>query len=113
MSKRATNLYLQDILNSIIKIEEFIKGFSYEQFMDDEKTTEAVIRKLEIIGEAAKHLPKDFISQYSEIPWGKMVSMRNKVLHEYFGVDDEILWQTITHDLPILKSQLLNLPSFE
>ncbi len=110
MSKRAYTLFLQDILASILKIDEFIEGLNFNEFSTDEKTREAVVRKLEIIGEAARNLPNEFRDKYPQIPWEKMISMRNKMLHEYFGVDEEILWQTITEDLPLLKKQLQNLP---
>lgn len=106
MSKRKANLYLQDILDSITKIEEFTKDFTFDQFVSDEKTVEAVVRKLEIIGEAAKNLPKEIIEYHSEIPWSKMISMRNKVMHEYFGVDTEIVWKTVKEDLLPLEEQI-------
>lgn len=104
MSKRQPTLYLQDILDSLEKIEQYIQNLSFEQFQQDEKTIDAVIRNLEIMGEAARNIPIEFRDQCSEIPWEKMVSMRNKVLHEYFGVDEEILWKTVTEDLPALKT---------
>lgn len=110
MSKRTPILFLQDILTSIEKIEDFTKNFTFEQFTNDEKTIEAVVRKLEIIGEAARNLPQETRDKYPEIPWEKMVSMRNKVLHEYFGVDEEILWKTINENLSPLKDQLKSLP---
>lgn len=106
MSKRKPQLYLQDILDSLAKIEEFTKDFTFDQFQSDEKTVEAVVRKLEIIGEAAKNLPNEVVKNHPEIPWSKMKSMRNKVLHEYFGVDVEIVWKTIKEDLPFLKEQI-------
>lgn len=106
MSEKSTKLYLDDILSSIIKIEEYTKGLSYENFKNDSKTIDAVIRNLEIIGEAAGKIPESFIDMYKDIPWREMVSMRNKVIHEYFGVDIDILWQTISEDLPKLKEQI-------
>ncbi len=106
MSKRQPILYLQDILNSLEKIEHYIQNSSFEQFQRDEKTIDAVVRNLEIIGEAARNIPSEFRDQHSAIPWEKMVSMRNKVLHEYFGVDEEILWKTVTEDLLTLKTQI-------
>lgn len=109
MSKREFKLYLQDILDSITKIEEYIEGLSYESFGKDEKTIDAVVRNLEIIGEAARKIPSEFTAQHPDIPWEGMVSVRNKVLHEYFGVDLEILWKTIKEDLSGLKEQIKNL----
>lgn len=75
----------------------------------NEKTVDAVVRNLEIIGEAAKNISQEFESKFPEIPWKEMISMRNKVSHEYFGVDSEILWETVTKDLPLLKEKLRKL----
>lgn len=110
MSKREPKLYLQDIITSITSIEDYIKGLSFEEFSHDKKTVDAVVRNLEIIGEAARNVPKDVRDKYPDIPWERMVSMRNKVLHEYFGVDIEILWQTINEDLLPLEEQIKDLP---
>ena len=74
--------------------------------MKDEKTIDSVIRNLEIIGEAARSIPDDFKVQHPDIPWDEMIGMRNKVIHEYFGVDHEIVWKTVTDDLPTLKKML-------
>lgn len=110
MSKRKPTLYLQDILSSINNIQEYVKGMIFETFTRDNKTMHAVVRNFEIIGEAAKNMPPELITKYPEIPWKEMVSMRNKVLHEYFGVDTEILWKTIQEDIPSLKEQIEGLP---
>ncbi len=109
MSKRAPTLYLKDILSSIEFIEEFIEGILYDDFASDRKTIDAVVRNLEIIGEAAKNIDKEITNEHPEIPWERMISMRNKVIHEYFGVDTEILWETVTIDLPSLKEKIKNL----
>src|SRR3989344_4974285 len=103
MSKRFPRLYLEDILNSIANIEEYTNDISFEDFSGDRKTIDAVVRNLEIIGEAAKNIPEDFRENHSELPWSEMISMRNKVIHEYISVDVEILWKTIKEDLPKLK----------
>lgn len=110
MSKRAALLYLQDILTSVKNIEEYIQGLNFEEFIKDQKTIDAVVRNFEIIGEAARNIPQDLTSKYPDLPWSKMISMRNKVMHEYFGIDEEILWKTIQEDLPGLKGQLQALP---
>lgn len=109
MSKKEPTLYLQDILTSITKIEEYAKGLSFEEFSKDEKSIDAVVRNLEIIGEAARNIPQEITVKYSDIAWDKMVSMRNKVMHEYFGVDVEIVWKTINEDLPEVKEKLKTL----
>lgn len=106
MSKREPLLYLQDILTSITRIEEYTNNLSFEDLNDDWKTIDAVVRNLEIIGEAARNMPEDIIEQNPDIPWGYMISMRNKVIHAYFGVDLDILWKTIKEDLPLLKQQI-------
>lgn len=109
MSKRASRLYFEDILTAISDIEEFTKGMSFELFEADKKTVQAVIRCLEIIGEAANNIPQEFKTKYPDVPWRDMISMRNKVLHEYFGIDGEILWQTIDEDLIPLKEKIKQL----
>jgi uncharacterized protein with HEPN domain len=109
MSKREPKLYLEDVKNSIEKIEEYISGINFEKFSKDTKTIDAVVRNLEIIGEAANGIPDEIVSGNPEIPWKEAIGMRNKVVHEYFGVDEEILWKTITEDLPKFKEQISKL----
>lgn len=109
MSKREYQLYIQDIFDSIEKIETYITGVSFEKFEKDDKTIDAVVRNIEIIGEAARNIPKELADKAPEIPWRRMSDTRNRVLHEYFGVNLEILWQTITEDLPPLKEQIKHL----
>ena len=106
MSKRGLLLYLQDIIDSIEKIEEYTRGISFEEFSKNSEKIDAVVRNFEIIGEAARNISQEFIDQYPNIPREKMISMRNKILHEYFGVDTETVWKTITEDLPMLKKSL-------
>ena len=95
--------YIQDILNSLEEIEEFIQGFSFNDFLKDKKTINAVIRSLEVIGEAAKNIPDSVKIKYPRIPWRKMAGMRDKLIHQYFGVDLQTVWQTIKEDLPTIK----------
>ena len=78
----------------------------YDTWKNDRKTIDAVIRNLEIIGEAATHVPSDQQDKYQEIPWLQMKGMRNILVHEYFGIDVEVLWKTIEEDLPLLKTQI-------
>jgi uncharacterized protein with HEPN domain len=106
MSKRSPGLLVEDIWESIEKIERYTKGMTEDEFQSDDKTTDAVVRNLEIIGEAAGRLPKDFVDQYSEIDWVKIVGLRNRIVHEYFGVDLQIIWQIIKSDLPGFKASL-------
>lgn len=111
MSKRLSKLYLEDISNSISNIEDYTKGLSFENFSNDKKTVDAVVRNLEIIGEAARNIGESFTESHNELPWSEMISMRNKVIHEYIAVDVEILWKTIKEDLPKLKNQIKQLSS--
>ena len=84
----------------------FKKGMSLDKFKNDIKTIDAVIRNIEIIGEAAKYIPTEVRLKHIEIPWKEIIGTRSKVIHEYFGVDVSILWQTVTEDLPKLKIQI-------
>ena len=106
---RHTSLYIKDILAAIASIENFITSMDYESFHDDDKTLSAVIRKLEIIGEAVKQLPDEIRQSYPEIPWKQVAGMRDKLIHSYFGVDAHMVWQTIMNRLPALKKTLQNL----
>ena len=106
MSKRSLELLVEDIWESIEKIERYVKGMTLENFQEDEKTTDAVVRNLEIIGEAAGRLPKDFTDRHSEIEWIKITGLRNRIVHEYFGVDIQIIWQIFEKDLPAFKASL-------
>ncbi|MBA7534504.1 hypothetical protein ES705_26752 [subsurface metagenome] len=104
--KRDYTLYLKDILESINFIEEFINDMSFDEFKKDEKTSSATVRKLEIIGEAAKHIPKEVIDANKEIPWKEMAGMRDKITHDYFGIDYNIIWKVIKNRLPDLKNKI-------
>ncbi len=95
--------FFNDILESIKKIEQFTKGMNYNQFATDDKTSYAVIRALEIIGEAAKEIPKKIKEENQELPWKEMSGMRDKLIHVYFGVNREVVWETIEEDIPKLK----------
>ena len=106
MSKRDWTLLVNDIIDSITKIEGYIKELSYEDFIMDDKTKDAVVRNLEIIGEAAGKIPKEIREKYKDIPWAKIVGLRNRLIHGYFAIDYEIVWYIITTELPVLKSQM-------
>ncbi|AKB75315.1 hypothetical protein MSLAZ_2054 [Methanosarcina lacustris Z-7289] len=101
--------YLMDILDSIEKIEDFIEGFNFEEFSKDTKTIYAVVRALEIIGEATKNLPDSLRSNHPDVPWKDMAGFRDKVVHGYFGVDLEVVWDTAVEDAPYLKSLIIKI----
>lgn len=103
---RDYRLYLKDILAAIQSIEDFIAGMDLETFQVDDKTNSAVMRKLEIIGEAVKQVPDELRHQYSQIPWKEMAGMRDKLIHFYFGVDYRLVWKTITERLPSIKRDI-------
>ena len=103
---RDYKLYLVDIKEAIEKIETFTKDLTFENFVQDIKTVDAVIRNLEIVGEASKHVPKRIKERYSDIDWKAIIGMRNVVVHEYFGVNLEILWKTIRSRLPELRARI-------
>jgi len=109
MKRRDYRDYLQDILDSITDIENFIRGMSFEDFKRDRKTINAVVRSIEVIGEATKKIPKTLKDKHREVPWKKMSGMRDKLIHEYFGVDVEILWKTAKDDIPPLKQLVQNI----
>ena len=104
--KRDYMLYIKDILDCMEKIEDFIGDMDFDEFVKDDKTTSAVVRKLEIIGEATNNIPKEIRMKYKEIPWSDIARMRDKIIHFYFGVDYEIVWKVIKERLPEIKQQI-------
>lgn len=96
--------YLQDIIDSITDIENFIKEMNFNAFEKDKKTVNAVVRSLEVIGEAVKKIPVDVKRKNIDIPWKNIAGMRDKLIHEYFGVDEEIVWKMASEELPPLKN---------
>lgn len=103
MSGRDVTFFLDDILEGIGAIEEYTRGLSGEEFARDRKTFDAVIRNLEVIGEACGNVPEAIREQYPEIPWRKIVGLRNVVIHHYFGVDPDTIWFIVRRQLPELK----------
>jgi uncharacterized protein with HEPN domain len=101
--------YLQDILDSINDIENFVRGMDFEEFKRDRKTINAIVRSIEVIGEASKKIPRSLKAKYRGVPWREMAGMRDKLIHEYFGVDVEILWKTAKDDIPPLKQVIQNM----
>jgi len=103
---RDMRLYIQDILESIEAIEEYVQSTTEEQFYRNRQVQDAVLRRLEIIGEAVKNLDEDFRNRYQEIPWKKVAGLRDVLIHEYFGVSLKRVWRVIKIDLVDLKLQI-------
>ncbi|WP_445474194.1 HepT-like ribonuclease domain-containing protein [Methanococcoides methylutens] len=99
-------VFIRHILDSIEKIEAFTYNKTEDDFFSDVQLQDATIRRIEIIGEASKNIPEEFKRQYQEIPWSEMARTRDKLIHGYFGVDLELTWDIIAHDLPELKTKI-------
>ena len=106
MSKRNSKLLVEDILESCNKIIDYTKGLSLEEFVDDPKTFDAVIRNFEIIGEAANRLPEEFKELHQDIDWYRIRGFRNRIVHDYFGIDCSIIWEIKEKYLPQLIGKL-------
>ncbi len=109
MPPRDSQLRIDDILQAIAKIRRYTEGMSPAEFAADDKTIDAVVRNISVIGEAARSIGRETASRFAHIPWADMRDMRNVVVHEYFGVDTSILWETVEHDLPPLAEMLVEL----
>jgi uncharacterized protein with HEPN domain len=105
--KREIGDYIQDIIESMNKAMEFTDGITYNSFASDDKTIFAVVRALEIIGEAVKNIPQEIREKHTQIPWREMAGMRDKLIHEYFGVNLNVVWKSVKEEIPLIK------PSFE
>jgi uncharacterized protein with HEPN domain len=106
MSKRSPQLLLEDIIASADKILSYTNGLTYEQFLEDEKTVDAVIRNFEIIGEAANRLPEEIKEQFSDIDWHRIRGFRNRIVHDYMGIDYKIVWLIKEGFLPKLVEDI-------
>ena len=106
MSKREPTLLLTDICESIEKIKIYTLELTYQQFVDDSKTIDAVIRNFEIIGEAANRLPEEIKDKFPEINWFRLRGFRNRIVHDYMGIDYEIVWNIIKNDLEKLLTDI-------
>jgi uncharacterized protein with HEPN domain len=110
MSKhRDEKHYLSDILESIEAIEIYLENISYEEFINDRKTCSATIRELEVIGEAVSKISDEIKAKYQDVLWQPIKDFRNKIVHEYFGIDYKMVWDIVKNELPILNSQISNI----
>lgn len=106
MSKRDVRLFLADMLDALEKIERYTAGLSHEEFWENDLVADAVVRNLEVIGEAARHVPVEARERFPEVQWRQIVGFRNVVIHEYFAVDLDIVWTVVKHHLPQLRAAL-------
>src|SRR5438132_13668324 len=109
MPKRDPTLLIQDMLTAIGRIERYIQGKDHAAFIQDEMVIDAVVRNLEVLGEAARQLPEEFTTKHPEVPWRLVSGLRNRIVRDYFGLVIEIIWQIISRDLQPLKFQLQSL----
>ena len=103
---RDYRLFLSDISECCHKIERYTKGMDQEEFIANDMAFDAVMRNLEIIGEAMRHIPEEVRLRHSEVPWRTIVAFRNIVIHEYFGIDEDIVWDVIENKIPELLKQI-------
>ena len=107
--KKEPEIFLEHILESINLIEEYAKGKTKNDFLKLISLQDMIIRRLEIIGEAVKNLPQEIKDKYIDVPWKKIAGMRDKLIHEYFGIDIEFTWGVIEKDLPYLKKRIIEI----
>lgn len=106
---RNSRAFIEEIVESISKIERYTEGLNFEKFQNNEMVIDAVLRNLEVIGEAARRIPDEVRNKHKDIPWKRMIGLRNIVIHEYFGVDLSIIWKIATENLPQTKSLISGL----
>ena len=106
MKKRDYKLFLKDIVDAMGHIEEFVEDMAFDELEADEKTSSAVIRKFEVIGEAAKYMPNKVKDKHKDIQWKSMAGMRDRLIHAYFGIDYNLVWAAIKAEIPKLKPKL-------
>lgn len=108
---REYRLFLEDMRTACEKIARFSEGLTLAEFLADAKTHDAVMRNLEIIGEAAKHIPEEVRKRHPSVPWRKISGFRDIAAHEYFGIDTDVVWNLILHEVPALLEELKRLPA--
>lgn len=106
MYKRDFIVFLEDAINSIEKIEKYLQNIEFEDFCKNEMMVDAVIRNLEVLGEAIRNVPQEIKDRYPEIEWKEAIGFRNILIHNYFGIDLETIWETIKKDIPKFKKEI-------
>lgn len=104
-----SSIFIEHIIENITDIESFVKNIDKDKFLNNKEKQNAVIRSLEIIGEAVKNLPQNITNKYSNIPWKEIAGTRDKITHHYFGVDLELIWKIIKENIPELKKGILEI----
>lgn len=105
--KKDPNIFLEHILQSIMLIEQYLENKTQKDFLNSTQLQDSIIRRIEIIGEATKNIPKEFKKAHKEIPWSKISGMRDILIHQYFGIDLDLTWEVVKSDLPELKKNIL------
>ena len=100
---RNYRLYLKDIFEAMVAAQAFVEGMGFDAFVADDKTASAVVRKLEIIGEATKNVPDPIRQKYPQVPWRDMAGMRDRIIHAYFDVNYSVIWETVENRIPLLQ----------
>ena len=109
MNDKSNLVFIEHILESINKIEEYSKNLSKDKLIENTEIQDAIIRRIEIIGEAVKNLPNNFRNKYPDIEWNEIIRTRDKIIHHYFGINLDIVWGIIKKDLPDLKIKILKI----
>jgi uncharacterized protein with HEPN domain len=107
--KKDDTVYMKHILDAIHRVEEYTQNIEYKDFIENHLIQDGVIRQIEIIGEAVKRLSNEIKEKYTDVPWKDIVGMRNKLIHNYFGVDVDAVWETVKKDIPVLKKKLIGI----